>query len=226
MLYYLDIQAMIVFTENSMNRKPEYFDEKDRNQFNIMKNAGLLYLSLTKKDITFVSSSKIMYSDREPLLIEIDIIASYIYKTLKKFNKDSISTYFGKKTPSKKIEGIENSFNFIIKCYDLINLLENKSSIYSFKSKIDELYNKIIEIKEDKHIITSDKKLNSFNKNILERKWFKEFEILKSMIKIKSIIYDFDINNFIQKIPLPRKKYNTNKNKDKNSGVMLIEKAD
>ncbi len=69
MLYNLDVLAMIIFTETAMKEKAERFGDAENNQFKIMKEAGLLYLSACKNNETVHALLTLMYSDRKPLLV-------------------------------------------------------------------------------------------------------------------------------------------------------------
>ncbi len=233
MLYNLDVLAMIIFTETAMKEKAERFGDAENNQFKIMKEAGLLYLSACKNNETVHALLTLMYSDRKPLLVEIELLAKDIYRRINKLYPQKLSTYFGQKTAGKTVRGIENSFNFIIKCKDLIDTLKEKCEIYNLKPEVNELYEQVISIQKSKKDSNLSKKGNTADINDLEQNWYEEFLLLELAIKSKAVKGKFDAKDFIKRIPLKKrvkaKKDDTKKSstkKEKDVDIVLINKAE
>ncbi len=233
MLYNLDVMAIIIFTETAMKEKAECFGNAENNQFIIMKEAGLLYLSAFKNNESVHALLTLMYSERKPLLVEINLLAKNIYARLTKLYPQKLSTYFGQKTASETTDCIKNSFNFIIKCKDLIDTINEKCEIYNLKPEVNELYEQVISIQKSKKDSNLSKKGNTADINDLEQKWFEEFLLLELAIKSKAVKGKFDAKDFIKRIPLKKrvkakkddsKKSNGKKGKDVD--IVLINKAE
>ncbi len=213
-MYNLDTMAMIVFTETAMGETPEYFDEADRLQFKIMKEAGLLYLDEKNKKETVNAVSSIISVNKQKLLLRINIIATDMYNHLKKekhFNR--ITSYFGTETGSSITRTEEKSFNFIISCYPKVKKLGEKSNVQEFETKLKAIYDDVIKVTDSLEDNQLTKLSNSSERDVLEEAWYKEFRILSSMFDIKAIKFGFDKKKYIKRIPL-RKTVKTN---DKNN---------
>ncbi|MBN2695602.1 hypothetical protein JXR93_13155 [bacterium] len=199
----LDVTAMVVFTETAMEKTPEYFDEADREQLKVVKEAVTLYLDEKNKKEISKAVLSIISVDKKKLLLKINIIATDIHNHLKKHKLTSrIATYFGSNTPSRNTSTESRAFSFIIKCYDKMTALGENSDILKFKDEIISLYtdvSKIISLQKENRLteITTISERDS-----LLDSWYKEFKILSCMIEIKSIRFGFDKKNYIKKILL------------------------
>ena len=192
-MYNLDVMAMIVYTETAMNKTPEYFDDADRNQFKIMKEAGLLYLDKKNKKQSVTALSSLLSVDKEKLLLRINIIATDIYNHLKKEKKlTRISNYFGTETGSTISKTEEKAFNFILSCYPKVKKLGSKSDVSEFEVKLKSAYEDVIKVMDSKEENQLTKLSNSSERDILEEAWYKEFKILSSLVDIKSVKFGFD----------------------------------
>ncbi len=227
MLNY-DVGAMITFTENGLNRKPEYFDLDVTNKFKAVKEAGLLYLSKIGKKAVTKSDSTLNISEKDLLMKDINTFAYNFHKELSNTPHSDISRYYGTQKPYDVISSAKKAFAFIIKCHELLVLFGDESEIKSSESKLEPLYERVVNYQKSKKQTLSNTTLNSEEKRVLKEKWYKLHQILKAAITGKSYEHGFKVSDFICDILLPKKarKPKTTTVKNGDAGVMLIEKAD
>ncbi|MBN2694389.1 hypothetical protein JXR93_06975 [bacterium] len=211
-MYNLDITAMITFTETAMEKTPDYFDEAEREQLKIVKEAATLYLERKGDKEISKAVSSVISIDKKELLLKINIVATDIHNHLKKQKLTSrLVTYFRNESVSKNTSSESKSFEFIINCYDKMIALGENSDILEFKDKIVSLYSDVTKVMKSQKDNRLTEITTMSERDVLGENFLKEFKILECMIEIKSLRVGFKKSNYIKRVTTKKRTKNQEK---------------